>query len=331
MAVNRLMISRLYAKIETTPGTEETIAGTDLCKIYGDAANLFQIDQEFVEIDPIIGTMTNIQQTPGITRATAQFDFLMQGSGAPAAEPYWAKFFQASGCKLTTGTNGSDTEYTIAPSDDLSDHKTLTIHAYHETLKMVGVNMQGGVSLVGEAGRLFRATVNLSGVVGSTPVAGGQSPPAGTLQANRSPKFQKVQLQIGAYTTGTLRRFEFSTGANAVDDLDASATTSEHGLKGRVITTRQPTMRLVLRAEHNLPKDFFSALINGEINDDVSFSLPSVDGQDTITMTFRKPQIRAVRMENGEGLLLYNIEFRPVHDTANQDWELKVATTTAAP
>lgn len=327
MAVNRTMISKLYAKIEATSGTEETIAGADLCKIYGDGANIWQIESEDVPLDAITGTMTQAPVFKGITRATAQFDFLLQGTGGPAAAPYWARFFQAGGCSLGSAVDGSDTVYTIAPSDTLSDHKSLTIHAYHETNKHIGIGMQGGVSLVCEAGRLMRCTANLSGLTAATPVVGGASPPSGTLQANRSPKFEGVQLTIDAYTTGTLRRFEFQTGANPVDDLDASATTSIRGLKGRVITSRQPSITMVLRAEHNLPKDFFSALVNGDMTT-LSWSKASVDAEDTIEFE-AEGQITGVPIQNADGLLLYAVSIAPRNDTANADWSLKVTTPTS--
>lgn len=327
MAVNRTMISKLYAKVEATSGTEESISGTDLCKIYGDAANIWQIESEDIPLDPITGSMTHTPVLKGISRATSQFDFLLQGSGAPAAEPYWGRFFQASGCKLSSAVVSSDTVYTIEPSDTLSDQKSLTVHAYHETNKHIGIGMQGGISLVCEAGRLIRATANLSGLTAATPVVGGASPPSGTLQTNRSPKFEGVQLTIDAYTSGTLRRFEFQTGANPVDDLDASATTSIRGLKGRVITTRQPNITMILRAEHNLPKDFFSALVNGDMTT-LSWSKASLDGDDTLAFT-AEGQITGVPIQNADGLLLYAISVAPRSDTPNADWSITVTTPTA--
>ncbi len=327
MAVNRTMISKLYAKVEATSGTEESISGTDLCKIYGDGANIWQIESEDIALDPITGSMTRTPVLKGISRATSQFDFLLQGTGAPTAAPYWARFFQASGCKLSNAVDGSDTVYTIEPSDTLSDHKSLTIHAYHESNKHVGVGMMGGISVVCEAGRLIRASANLSGLTASTPVTGGASPPSGTLQTNRSPKFEGVQLSIDAYTTGTLRRFEFQTGANAVDDLDASATASIRGLKQRVITSRQPNITMILRAEHNLPKDFFTALVNGDMTT-LSWSKASLDGEDTIAFE-AEGQITGVPIQNADGLLLYAVSIAPRHDTPNLDWKLTVTTQTS--
>lgn len=329
MAVNRTMISRLYAVIEDPSGVEETIAGTDICKLYGDGANIWQIEAADIALDPITGSMTRIPLPKGIVRTTGTFDYLLQGTGAPTAVPYWAKFWQAAGCDLTTTVIGDDTEYAITPSDDLADHKTLTVHAYHESNKHIGIGMTANNQLVCEAGQIWRCTTQLSGLSAATPVVGGQTPPAGTLQANRSPRFDGVQLTIDAYTTGTLRRFEFNTGATAVDDLDASATTSIRGLKGRVITSRQPTITMVLRAEHNLPKDFFSALVNGDLTT-LSFSKASLDGEDTLSFE-AEGQITAVPIANADGLLLYNISVMPRSDTPNADWALKVLTLTSEP
>lgn len=328
MSVNRTMITKLYAKVEATSGTEETIAGADLCKIYGDGAGIWQLDQEQVQIDPIVGTMTGVPLTPGISRVTSSFDFLLQGTGAPAAEPYWARFFKAAACSVTSAVVSTNTEYTIKPSDALSDQKSLTLHGYHESNKHIGIGMMGSVGLVCEAGRLMRCTSNLSGISAATPVVGGASPPSGTLQTNRSPKFEGVQLSIDGYTGGTLRRFEFNTGTNAVDDLDASATTSLRGLKGRVITSRAPTITMVLRAEHNLPKDFFSMIVNGTAFSTLSWSKASLDAADTISFLATGGQIRGSQIQNADGLILYQLNITPVNDTANLDWSIKVATTT---
>lgn len=326
MAASRLMTSSVYAKIETVKGTEETIAGADLCQVYGSPADIIQQSGDLVAIDPINGTMTPFALVPGVIRSTSKFGILMQGTGNPTAEVYWTKFMKACSWVVTSAVVSTRTEYTIKPSDLLTDQKSLTIHAYHESKRGRGIGMVGNFQMKADAGQIWRTDFDYQGVYGA--MLTGQTPPVGTLQANRSPSFWGTQITFGSHTTMKLRSFAFNAGNTVTPDLDANASASFRGLAGYIITKREPMVTLVVRAEDTLARDYFSDMANGNIADDLAFSLSSVDTNDVLSASFKKPQIKTVTIQDGSGLELYQIELRCQNVTPNNDVLFKISTLT---
>lgn len=321
------MISSLYAKNEATYGTAETITGTELCLAYGDLAAAFQIVTEQVSIDPITGSMTPVHNPAGVTTMTSAFDILLQGSGAPAAEPYWGKFLKSCGMAMTSAVVSTDTVYTYKPTDTLADHKGLTLKLFRETNEYLGIGLRGNFSCSMDAGGMMRASFNYQGLCDGT-VTPAQTPPAGTLQAQRSPTFWNTAFAIGAHTTGVISRFAMDAGVGIERLMDANAATSLNGLHSINILRRQPTFNIMIAADTGLPYDFFTKMKTGAFVDDITFTATSVDGADKITFTIRDPQITATPVRNDRGMLFYDVAYRGANATKNNDWELKVATTT---
>lgn len=113
----------LYAAVETTPGTAETLAGDDVLQVMNlqpnPVENIRMIER------PIIRSSLNPEQPVyGGSLFAVQFDVELKGAGSAGTAPRLGRLLRACGMDETIVAS---TSVTYTPSSDMASHDTVTI------------------------------------------------------------------------------------------------------------------------------------------------------------------------------------------------------------
>lgn len=94
MAMLKVARTQLAAKIETTEGTMETLAGADALL----ASNLtYRIDTAMTARPNVTGALSTFPRVPGVRSATLEFDAELKGSGTAGTAPAIGRLLRACG------------------------------------------------------------------------------------------------------------------------------------------------------------------------------------------------------------------------------------------
>lgn len=113
----------LYAAVEVTPGTAETLAGTDALEVQNlqpnPVENIRMLDRQIIR-----GSLNPAQSVYGGSLFGFQFDVELKGSGSAGSAPRLGRLLRACGMDETIV---AATSVTYTPNSDMSSHDSVTI------------------------------------------------------------------------------------------------------------------------------------------------------------------------------------------------------------
>lgn len=163
----------IAAKIETTSGTEQPPAGTDviLCGNF----NCTPIAGSTVQRNLIRPWFGNNQSITVESYATIDFEVEITGSGSAGTAPKYASLLKACGFNETINASTSVVYLPITTSVP-----TLTFHFYMDSIKHVMVGAVGNVSFDFTTKKIPTMKFSFTGGLGTTPYLASQTQPTAT-------------------------------------------------------------------------------------------------------------------------------------------------------
>lgn len=299
-------LSVLAAKVEATPGTLESLTGSDAAFNVMNAEFNANID---VTTRPIQGSFRKLPGVPGQRLATCTFSIELIGTGAGGV-PTWATVFLA-GCGLVNSTG------TITPRDEApgSNVKTLSI-AHYEAGRVK--RMRGAVgNVVFEIvpGQAVMANFTFTGVFDSIADT--------AILAPTYPTLLPIRAASGAATINSIAQV-FSTCSFDVGNTIAVRPTvgNAQGATHGIITDRTPVFSIDPEATVVTGNDIWSDWTSATTR---ALSIQIEDATDSIT--FAAPAVQRMTIANGdrEGLRLDTQTLQCCRDGANAEFSITFA------
>jgi hypothetical protein len=266
-------ISVLAAKVEATPGTAESLSGSDAALNVMDAEMNATIP---VSTRPIQGSFRKLEGVPGARQAVCTFTLEITGDGSGGV-PAWATTLLA-GCGIVN-TAGVLTPRNEAPGSNV---KTLTIGLYENGRRKLMVGASGNVVFTITPGASVMMAFTFTGVwAGVTDTA---------IISPTYPTLLPIRASLGACTINSV----VQTFATATFDVGNVITvrpdiSTASGFAHSVITDRTPVWTIDPEAKLVLTRDVFGdwqagttralALSLENAADNVAFAAPAVQIQ----------------------------------------------------
>lgn len=299
-------LSVLAAKVEATPGTLESLTGSDAAFNVMNAEFNANID---VTTRPIQGSFRKLPGVPGQRLATCTFSIELIGTGAGGV-PTWATVFLA-GCGLVNSTG------TITPRDEApgSNVKTLSIALYEagRVKRMRGA--VGNVVFEIVPGQAVMANFTFTGVFDSIADT--------AILAPTYPTLLPIRAASGAATINSIAQV-FSTCSFDVGNTIAVRPTvgNAQGATHGIITDRTPVFSIDPEATVVTGNDIWSDWTSATTR---ALSIQIEDATDSIT--FAAPAVQRMTIANGdrEGLRLDTQTLQCCRDGANAEFSITFA------
>ena len=278
----------LAVKIESTPGTKETLAGTDAAF---NAMNTEITPSIPVSERPLQASFRTLPGVPGPKSGTCSFSIELIGDG-DSTYPVWAPTLLAA-CGIVEGSPDAGSPYEEAPGTNV---KTVTIGHYTDGVLTELRGCSGNVQFVFTPGMAVMCNFTFTGAwVGESAVAVPSfTPPtrfpiradAGTCTINSvTQRYSTLTLDLGNIVT--LR-----------PDI-----TADGGFRYATISGRNPT--ITLDAEQTLLATE-DPIADWEAGTTRAFSLIVSDADDTVTFAAPAAQMTNSTPGDREGLRLRN-------------------------
>lgn len=182
----------IYAAVEATAGTAETLVGADVVQVqnltFNPAEQVRMIEREIIR-----SSLNPEQAVYGGSLMSFQFDVEMKGSGAAGTAPRLGALLQACGMDETVVAS---TSVTYNPLSDLSAHVTCTIGYKEGGNYRQAKGCMGTVSIACVAGEYAKLTFNMTGKIESEAVA---AAPTASFESTVPPAFLGATFVIGAF------------------------------------------------------------------------------------------------------------------------------------
>lgn len=305
----------LAAKIESTIGTAETLAGTDAAfNIYNPMIQA-SIDMEAREGQGGFGYLTSI---PGARRGTATFRTYLEWDGT-ATEPAWADTFLPA-----CGWVKSGQVYSPRSEAPGTNVKTLTIACYSDGVRKQIAGACGTFVVTLPTGRAGYIDWTFTGVLQSAPT--------------------DVALLTPTYPTDKPLRFggsaaEWNNGNLCVSQATINAgnqvmlrecPTSDAGYISAIITDRRPTITLDPEAVTVASQDRWAAwLAQTEYALELDVDSGPLTG-DVLSFDAPKAQLLNIQEADRSGFVTDALEFVCNKNGATHDEELTITFTAGA-
>ncbi len=279
--------TQLAAKIETTEGTAETLAGADA---FLGANYKFTPNVAMGERPNVSASLSPWSPIPGSRSAKMEFDVELKGSGTKGTAPALGKLLQACGFGETVTAS---TSVTYNPAS--TNIKSITIASYEDGVikKMWGA--RGNVSIKLEDGSPGWLHFEFTGADFS--VEDGSMLSSGVSYESTKPiPFLAATLTIDSYAAliGTLE-INMNNTVTLRKDINAAS-----GYKSAVITNRKPSMTIDPEAVLVATYDFYGKLRSGN-EGSLTLALTGSAGN-ICTITAPKVQYTAISDDVKEGL-----------------------------
>jgi hypothetical protein len=158
----RLREAQIAAKVETTPGTAETLAAADLF-----IAQNIKLTPRFADTanEGLTGVLSREPGVSGIRTADLSFDVLLKGQGAAGTAPEWRDAIMACGCSETISGGVSVTYKPAAPESYYTfGFNAPGLGGAGEDLLFRIAGAQGNMKLSWKAGMPMMASFTMQGV-----------------------------------------------------------------------------------------------------------------------------------------------------------------------
>ena len=299
-------LSVLAAKVETTPGTMESLAGADAAYNVMNAEFSANID---VSTRPIQGSFRKLSGVPGQRLATCTFSIELVGTGAGGV-PTWATVFLA-GCGLVN-TTGTITPRNEAPGANV---KTLSIALFEagRVKRMRGA--VGNVVLEFTPGQAVMANFTFTGVFDSIADV--------AILAPTYPTLAPIRCSSGAATINSVSQVFSSCSFDVGNTLTVRPTIANaQGALHGIVTDRTPIITIDPEASLLAGNDIWGDWTGATTR---AFSLAFEDAADSITLA--APAVQRMTISNGdrEGLRLDTQTLQCCRDGANAEFLITFA------
>lgn len=302
----------MAAKVESTPGTAETLTASEGAYNVYDLVMQAAIDVEMREAQGSFGHLSGV---PGARTGTASFKTDIGWDGT-ATLPSWATVLLA-GCGWVNSA-GTVTPRSEAPGSNV---KTLTIGGYVDGLKKVIAGAVGTFKVVCPAGRNAYIEWEFTGVW--------QAP---TDTALIAPTYPTTDLPIRyASATSTynsvalaVENVTFDAG-NEIALLESPATAA--GFSYGIITDRYPLITCNPESVLVATQDRFGAWLAAT---EAEFSV-TLDGPSNATLEISAPKAQITNVQEGDRnkVVIDDLEFKCNKNGATADQELSFVFTEA--
>lgn len=296
-------LSVLAAKVETTPGTLESLAGADAAFNVMNAEFNANID---VSTRPIQGSFRKLPGVPGQRLATCTFSIELIGTGAGGV-PTWATTFLA-GCGLVN-TTGTITPRNEAPGANV---KTLSIALYEagRVKRMRGA--VGNVVFEFTPGQAVMANFTFTGVFDSIADV--------AILAPTYPTLAPIRCSSGAATINSVAQVFSSCSLDVGNTLTVRPTIANaQGALHGIVTDRTPIITIDPEASLLAGNDIWGDWTGATTR---AFSLAFESTTDEIT--FAAPAVQRMTIANGdrEGLRLDTQTLQCCRDGVNAEFSI---------
>lgn len=281
----------LAAKIETTIGTAETLAGADAAmNVYDPViqANVEMIDR------PRQASFGGLPKIPGLRTGTATFRTEVYGDGAGGV-PLWAStLLPACGFVNSGGVFSPKTE---SPGTNV---KTVTIGVYQDGMKKVLSGAVGTAVLNYVTGQPVSIDWTFQGILNTVADVAILAP---TYPTDLPPRFANSTFTVGGATPGCIESLSIDLG-NTIFMRPCPGAAS--GIASGVITERMVTGSMNPESRLVATYDVFGKWLTGT---EEALSIVLDDGTDEIT--FGAPKLQRTNVQEGDrsGLQIDDVSF----------------------
>ena len=303
-------LSVLAVKVETTPGTAESLTAAEAAYNFMDAEMNADIT---VSTRPIQSSFRKLPGVPGARAAEATFSLELVGAG-DGSVPGWATVLLA-GCGIVNST-GTLTPRSEAPGSNV---KTLTLGLYENGRRKLMSGAVGNVQFVVTPGEPVMMNFTFRGVwqgVSDTAILSPTYPTLTPIRASNAGGGLTINRVAQTFASAT-----FDVG-NQITLRPSTATTT--GFAHGVITDRTPTWSIDPEAKLVATQDVFGDWVAGTTRA-LSFAL--IDAQDTVTFAAPAVQKQTVSNADREGLRVDTQTLLCCRDGANAEFSVVFGTT----
>jgi len=298
----------LAAKIETTPGTAESLSGTDGAMNVFDAT--IQPTGEFLKRVGQ-GHFGQMAGYVGIESGTATFKTELMGDGSGGV-PLWAStFFPAIGLTASAGVFTPKTEWVGA------NVKTVTIGVYENGVRKRIAGAMGTAKLVAEVGK--------APMLEWTFMGRWLLPDDTEILAPTYPTRQPLKAKAGTLTIGSwtpcFSKIEFDFG-NTV--TPRTCITADGGLHSYIVTDRNVVGTMDPESTLVATNPLYTQWISST---ELAMSLTISDATDEVTIAAPKVQWTNPQEADRSGIRIDNVAFQCNRDAGNDE----ISITFAAP
>lgn len=313
MAEIRTRRSVLGGKIEVTPGTPETLAGTDANNLPMDLK--FDLEAPLFERKIFDNSISQFQPIVGTRKATVTMKLELKGSGTAGTAPALGKFLKACGM---TETVVAVTSVTYAPNTD-SPQPSLTIGMYRDGLRKQAAGCRGTFKYSaknGEPGMLeFTFQGLYDGVTDQTILV-----PSGVETTVPRPLLSAL-FQFHAFA-GKIASIDFDMNNTVAMREDANTAS---GFIGALITSRDAKGTITPEEELVATLDWYGRMLAGTAGN-FTFKHPGSAGN-IVTTTCPAAIITKVTEQDRNGLAALGVDFALVRSVAAGNDEMSIAFT----
>ena len=302
----------IASKVETVPGTAETLADADNnIRVYD--LNIGALNVEF-DSDPAkyaTGDFTLGESIPSNQSASITFRNKWVNK-AGGLEPNWTKFTKACGCDVAAASGAWGTGWALYP-DAASAEDTLTIGIYD---KQRGSNPSGlfyefagcigNCTIATEGtGKPYNMSYEFQGALNDiTDVAVADIPELSGAQTDIADRFLNGSFTVGG-VTGCISTMEFNFG-NTISPVQCIG--AESGIEKFGITAVEPMLTINPLLKTQADYDSWSKFTAGTIEEVIITT-------SQFKLTIPRAQIVSMSIEDQDGILRQNLGFRPLRSS----------------
>lgn len=304
-------LSVLAVKVETTPGTAESLTAAEAAYNFMDAEMNADIT---VSTRPIQSSFRKLPGVPGSRAAEATFSLELIGDGA-GTYPAWATTLLA-GCGIAESPTDTATPLSEAPGTNV---KTLTLGLYENGRRKLMSGAVGNVQFVITPGEPVMMNFTFRGVwqgVSDTAILAPTYPTLTPIRASNTGGGFTINSVAQTFASAT-----FDVG-NQITLRPSTATTT--GFAHGVITDRTPTWSIDPEAKLVATQDVFGDWVAGTTRA-LSFAL--IDAQDTVRFLAPAVQKQTVSNADREGLRVDTQTLLCCRDGANAEFTIEFEPT----
>lgn len=279
------------AKVESTAGTAETLAGSDSAF---NAMNPVVTPNIGMTDIPMQGRFASVEEIPEGHGATVAFSTELRGDGAGGV-PVWASTLMAGcGWVNSAGTLSPKSE---APSTNV---KTLTIGVYEHGRRKLLKGCMGTATIGGQSGHVVMINWTFTGVwAGVTDTA----EVTAASVAGTPMRLHASTLTIGGASPACIANLNIDLG-NAVELLPCHDNSA--GYKFAIVGGRKPKVALDPNAVLIATKDYFGQWL---ARTQAALSVVIQDSTDKITIAAPQLQVSNMAQQDRVGIMADNIDF----------------------
>lgn len=303
----------ILSKIESTYGTDPSpVPASDAIEVLADPT--FTPNVTLIERNNIRESLSPSAPRVGKKLWDISFQVEMKSSGTSDAggasdAPQLDSLLRACAMARTLNAESSmgagDGDITYAPIS--TAFESITIYAYLDGILHNFNGCYGSWSLDMNAGEVGVFTFNFTGLYAEpTDVA---FPAGAVFEATIPPYGQSMSWNFGAFTTPVIPQVTIDYGLTIAERLDLN---SAEGLKGLLITQRQPSGNFIFESELMATKNIWSELTAGTTQA-VTGQMGATGGE-IVEVSLPNMQWTQPNYEDREGIRMWNMGFIPSGD-----------------